>query len=338
MGYALKNYGSRCCVRCGKDLTDAASMNEGIGPVCRKLDNKLLATCIPADIQAARGAFALLDMSNVDPASSNCLNNVAEALFEGAAAKRTDWRVEVKRLEWVLSFPLNVRYAQVALTQVVRALGYVGLAALWEGKASTGEATVTFANDRLHVVGPRNADFRAAIKRVYGWRFHGAANGMQPSWSLPVAQADQFALLVQTYYPNHDASLLAQAVKEAQDAHALAQAQVAPPVAQEASHVALKVPNMNKVRIVPNGMEWVNVFSPFNASFVSELKFVLPSKMRRWNPVEKCWEVHASCMASLSDIVAKHYNESVGLPKEETVPQAQESYSYTAAPEGSLPF
>lgn len=44
-------------IRCGLPLEDAASLNEGIGPVCRKKDNRLLAVSLPANVHAARLHF-----------------------------------------------------------------------------------------------------------------------------------------------------------------------------------------------------------------------------------------------------------------------------------------
>jgi hypothetical protein len=331
MGYAYKmGHSGRACVRCGKELTDAASMECGIGPVCRKLDNKLLAQSIPANLSLAQDCWNMIDIGLFDGATYATAQNVSAALFADDAASRTDWRTEVKRLEWMLSFPTNVQGSLLPLTtSVVHALGYVGLAALWTGKASTGEATVTFVNGNLHVHGPRNADFRAAVKKVAGWRFHGPVGDSQPSWSLPAAAADSFAMLVKTYYPNHDAVTLSSVVTEAK-AYVAALAPAPVP-----AHAPLKVPNMSKVRIEASSMEWLNVFAPFNANFIADLKLKLPSKMRRWNPVAKCWEVHAAHLSALKGMVATHSKETVDAP---VAPAVDTPVVMPTLPAGVLPF
>src|SRR5690606_250724 len=49
---------TRFCSRCGKDLTDPASLTDGQGPVCRNRDNHLYAKAIEANLPIA-GALVL---------------------------------------------------------------------------------------------------------------------------------------------------------------------------------------------------------------------------------------------------------------------------------------
>ena len=48
----------RHCSRCQKALTDAVSLEVGVGPICRSIDNHVLAVTIPADLVAAADNLA----------------------------------------------------------------------------------------------------------------------------------------------------------------------------------------------------------------------------------------------------------------------------------------
>jgi hypothetical protein len=309
--FHLTHNSSRNCVRCGLDLTDAASMEAGIGPICRKLDNKLLAQQIAANVGLAQQYISNVNGEELAAESHPTFSKVIEDIYSAAT---NDWRTTVKRIEWMLSFPQNVVAAKVALTNAVAALGYVGLASLWNGEASTGATTVFLNGNRLHVVGPRNKPFRIAIKQ-HGGYFHAAVNGAKASWSLPVAKWAVFKGLVQQYYPNHDAAELDGVIKAATATVTSAHTTVAP----------LKVPNMSNVRVEANG-EWINVFTPYNQQFVNDIK-AMPVGTRKWNPVAKCWEVHASHAAALNSVVGKHFKgapqaampEAVVLPSVDDV-------------------
>lgn len=303
----------RMCVRCHRELTDAASMEVGIGPICRKLDNSLLAAQIPANVPQARLAISTVPVEKLDPQTVNVFATVDAALNTTDALFRQDWRTEVKRLEWLLSFDASRQSALVALTGVVRSLGYVGLASLWEGTASTGVAKVRCADGRLYVAGPRNADFRMAVKKVTGWKFHYAKDNERPEWSVPVTAYEDFNTMLMTYYPVSDGRTEAIEAAKVAVAALLATAPAAPVpanvivTAPVSASVGATVSVKGKVRIEA-GPEWVKVFTPYNAHFISELKTTISYGSRKWEPVAKCWEVRASETAALQSLLQKHFN------------------------------
>jgi len=317
---------SRVCIRCGKELTDAASMEAGIGPICRKLDNAVLAASIPADVEQARESLSAVEKSALVEESVPTFNNVFGALFATDADTRTDWRKEVKRIEWLLSFPQNVESCRAALTNVARGLGYVGLAALWDGKASTGVAMMRCAEGRVFIAAPRNADFRYAVKQINGWRFHPNPDGDRPEWSVPVLAHVALNPLVMTHYPNCPTreQVIAQAATLAQSALTGA------PMGAVAAATA-------KVRVL-EADGWINVYAPYNAGFIADVK-QMPYPNRKWNSVDRCWQVAGSRKSELSDLLLKHYRESPLVlmvppqPVAQPVPQVKQ-----VAPLSVLPF
>jgi hypothetical protein len=314
--YVLKHKAGRNCIRCSKDLTDAVSLNEGVGPICRKLDNKLLAHQIAANIDVARTAVLKVDTDTLAAESVATYTKVVESLYSFDAYAVSDWRTTVKRIEWTLSFPQNARgTTMLALIETAAALGYIGLAALWAGEASTGEATFAFLHNRIHVYGPRNKPFRIAVRKL-GGVFHAGGANATASWSVPAKFANEFKPLIQKFYPNHDTQQLSAVIEVAKEA-----VLAAAPVVSAAPTVShgfqpLKVPNMGNVRIEPSG-DWFNVYTPYNQNFVSDLK-MLPVGTRKWNPALKCWEVHASHAANLNDILGRYFKNAPNAVVETT--------------------
>ena len=135
--------GQRFCSRCYKQLTDAASMEVGVGPICRHLDNALMAQCIPSNVEAAVAAYRGLDVGTLPPETVNTFVKIEADLVADNAATRLDWREVVKRIEWMRSHGMP-QGTDAALIAIVGALGYIGVVSMWLGEASSGEATCSF--------------------------------------------------------------------------------------------------------------------------------------------------------------------------------------------------
>jgi hypothetical protein len=303
MNYAP--HSARNCVRCHRDLTDAASMEVGIGPVCRKLDNAVLAQTIPADAGLALVALETVNHEALAPETVNTYHEVVASLVQGA--NTTDWRKTVKRMEWMLSYPLTRSHAFQQMLSAVHALGYVGLAALWSGEASTGMTTVRFENGRLYVKGPQNKSARFALKSIKGWQFHGATK----EWSVPATGADAFQSAVQKYYPVNTG--LAEAMTSAK-AHATMTAALT-----SLAPMQPPAPAQPKCRIESsNGA--LRIYTPYNANFVAALKAALPYGDRRWDAVAKCWVADAKHLNTVEALVAANYGTAPAMPVATPVP------------------
>jgi hypothetical protein len=264
-------------------------MEVGVGTVCRKLDNALLAKSFPADPVAALSTALKIDRNALPEKVAPTYDEVLIAL---ASNESPDWRVTVKRIEWLISW--NLAGTVPLLVQMIRQLGYYGLAALVDGDASTGAATVWYDSGRLYLVGPKNAQGRAEFKKLPKWRFHPAGQlgtDSKPAWScLATADYSAFAKTVLTYWPN--VTGLEEALEGAKNAVTTAVITGKPVAA-----VVSKIDNL--------GNGWLKVKTPFNKEFVDTLKAKLPPGARKWNPVEKVWEVKAEFETDVTSLVNK---------------------------------
>ena len=312
---------SRNCVRCGKDLTDAASMEVGIGPICRKLDNAVLAQTFDA-----KPADALLHILTVKPESlatetQPTFLKMREALM---TEDTSDYRTSIKRMEWMLSFPQTRDAAFNAFCNTAHALGYHGIVALWQGDASKSMATVTYLAGRIHVAGPKNPTFRVEVKKLGGF-FHPAVGDAKPTWSVAASKAQDIAKLIKTYYPLNEG--LTDALKLA----------AAAPAALMGPNMAQKPKPQVHVLLVNDKYK---VFTPFNKEFVDAIKYEVPAKSRSWSPTEKCWEVEKTYLNTLKALLAKHYFVHIDPENEgaANAPVANTATNISTANPASLPF
>jgi len=298
--YGHSNLGSRFCFRCDKPLTDAASLNEGIGPICRKFDNAVLARLIPSNLPKALANYKLIDPLSLAPETVAAFVELETALTDPAAAERDDWRKEVKRVEWMLSFPQKHENTE-RLKDFVLALGYVGIVAIWNGEAATGKASVTFYLYRLHVTGPKNKAARFALKKIPGSKFHAATPTSKPSWSAPASEFEAFRLAVCKHYPNYEG--LDEAIKEAKESLLHNDLTINP---DGSIPMHPSTPPKQAVSIVNAGSA-VKVKTPYNPDFIGELKGAIPHGSRKWDVIEKVWIVDIGFKSQVREIVAKHF-------------------------------
>jgi hypothetical protein len=307
--YATKNIGSRHCFRCSLPLTDAASLNEGIGPICRKLDNSILARLIPSDMAKVLAAYRTVDVLSLTPETLDTFMALEAAFRADDAPTREDWRKEVKRIEWILSHHqtyLNIE----ALKAVVLGLGYVGIVSLWSGEAATGLASVFAIDGRLFFQGPQNKAGRIAFKKIYGFKFHPASSDFPKAcWSFPADKFREVRLAVITHYPNFSGLLeaveVAQALVEEQKALEAAKLAALPPVVV-AAPVTPPAP-ANIISLVEVG-DTLKVKTPFRTSYIAELRSTPKDALpRKWNADEKVWEFPVSHKAKVEALVQKHY-------------------------------
>lgn len=284
----MTGYSARACARCGKELTDAASMEAGIGPVCRKLDNALLAAKIPSDLKFAIGSFKAIDAALLAAPTMATLVEVESALFADDAGDCTDWRKTVKRVEWLLSWPTTPANA-AALIGIVIGLGYIGLGSLLSGDASTGKTTITCESGRLYLSGPRNKAGAKALKAIAGWKFHPADGEDKARWSVPAKAGAALRMAVLSYWPNHeglDAALL--------EAATVLEAATPPPAPAKPKCAVTEA----------NGTLWV--VTPYHPGFIAALKS-LPYKDRGWDPGSKAWRVSAAHEAAVKKMIAEAF-------------------------------
>jgi len=312
---------ARNCARCGHELTDAASMEVGIGPICRKLDSALLATLIPADVPTAQTVFHNgLETAQV-PAI--CFHTLALVETVMKAGETNDWRETVKRIEWLLSFSIGNTNRET-LIKTVECLGYIGLASLWRGEAATGPSTVVFENGRLWLVGPRNKAGTKALRAIPGRAFHPASKSEKATWSVPASSAAEFRMAILTHWPNNQGlieALIAAKEYEVKLAQAQKETMLAATVVEKVAYPTQKKSTVETwfaqsdclIEITPTGI--ARVKTPYSASFVAEIKS-LPYKNRKWVAAEKVWEVIDTPTEWLVALLKKHYPGEEPVVKE----------------------
>jgi hypothetical protein len=310
----------RTCSRCGKELDDAASREAGIGPVCRKLDNALLAKRIPADVHSALVCAGRLVGSTLDSGDTAAtMERVRAALAAPDALTRDDWRLVVKQIEWLLSFPSRSDERD-HLFDLVGALGYTTLVACWRGETSSGRPTLwiertsrTWEYSRgpetekgafIFVTGPRNPTFNGKVKATGRARFHSLSASGKPAWSLPVSFASAMRAAVETSY------IGAPKVEGFADLDALwaecAALTVAAPVAvPRAPATAPAAPPAAAPRAdvkVTVAGAWLLVRAPYSEDLRSWVR-ALPYNDRKWSESLKCWQVRVEHREALDRVL-----------------------------------
>lgn len=210
---------SRHCSRCYADLTDFASRERGQGPICAGKDTHLYAKTIPANF-----ALAVTYALNINPTSALAQSEECQCLWESAIGKLLkkaqraqqrnddinrirltgeDTREVVKACDFLLSWVHPSYDTKPNLIGIVKALGYVGLAGVLEGKASTGEAKVWLDNDRLYLSGSANTSGFRAMRRIPGVRCPSRRGDKSP-YSVPASEFEAFKTTVMTCWPMYE--------------------------------------------------------------------------------------------------------------------------------------
>jgi hypothetical protein len=319
---------ARQCCRCRKDLTDAASLEVGIGPICRKQSNTLLAKSFNSDVPAALAKMVTIDALELHPESVKTFSACCVALASNLTG--TDWREQIKQIEYVLSFSTNRKIAGKALGEVAELLGYDGIAALWRGEASTGATKVYVHGTRLIVEGPQNGYARQAFLRSKEGAQQLNRTATTPwkrsVWSLPINAVSTFAKIVRRYYPMAEGidelvNVTVPAMQAAQPTFATPPAPTAQP---PATPVTLSVPAMQpstphvvsagapmtqNLRIEKKGI-LAMITTPYNAQFIGELKVLVPYKCRSWDAASKKWVVDTSYVDGVVALIHKVYGKA----------------------------
>lgn len=285
---------SRACSICGRELTDAASVETGVGPICAKRSNDALARSFPACFAEA---FSLVCIARekgllvtIPPAQAT-LDAIGDAfLMDPDAPDRQDWRLVIKQCEWILSHKHIGGRLRCFIFDLAEALGYHATAALWRGEMVIGKATLTFANGLLTLRSPRPcADVRERM-REQGWRFNPTTKG----WSLRFVsntELDRAELLVRSYFFDCDTASAIDAARNAlTHSPSLSPAPAAPPPAlweRRGNVLALH--------------------TPYNSAFVLALKTAIPPRARQWVAAAKEWVVNAEHEAAVVALIGEHF-------------------------------
>ena len=304
---SFKSHTGRSCCRCRKDLTDMASIEAGIGPVCRKQDNKLLANSIPANPPEALMALLTIkaDASiNVDAHATYAdLLGMLTMNLDG-----TDWRIAIRKIEKILSYDDTRWKTLKAFSEVARWLGYLGVAALWNGEASTGDATVTFnpltaRGPRILIDGPRCPAARKKLHNLGAVYVPSPKPGRRTIVVEP-KHLDAIATIVQTHYPM---SIGLSVVRAEVDAFLKSKMPAPTPVTVQAT----PAPGgpVSSCRIEKNGNS-LKINTPYDAAFIAGFKNTIPYKDRSWDAATKSWMCDAVYLPQVTHLITFHYRKT----------------------------
>lgn len=275
---------TRACARCGKELSDPASKEMGIGPRCRGYDNTVLAKLMPSEPNEfemairARGSW-------VSPiGAEKDFEEFLQMITSPALFKRADHRDVVRKAEILLSYGPEYSFRSDIVRMTV-ALGYLALVSVWEKEAAKGEAKAVLLDSPrcIEVSGPRPP---AAAKQKFKnlgaipkdrkeqvWRFYG-------NISLPeIERAVRCCYIALSSWP------------EIPDGTVLD----APPRR-----------NPNGVCISRVEGNYLFLRCKYNGEFIAKLKANVPINSRSWVSSAKEWKInvpfHDAAMAIAEEI------------------------------------
>ena len=309
----------RECSRCRRELTDAASREHGIGPVCRRKTNDLHARQIPANLNVASALFLSLRSGDFGDAMDSARFTTAKRRFVTRMRKLAeanddltavtlvgaDFRKVVDFLDFAMSFQIK-RSVRVKCIEIVEALGYVGLGGVLRGDACMSPATLLVDGDSIKLSGKScSAGFRALKANIPGVRCPRYRGSSDP-YVASVRHAAKFVEIALRYWPFIDADsaeVLADAAKAV--AKLPAEETAAAPVHGR------RQPPAATVTLQQNG--WFTVATPWvgtrgEMQTMLDRFRALPRSDRKYLPRTRSWSFKVEHHNKIIGIVGERYS------------------------------
>lgn len=316
---AHSTYETHRCSRCFKKLSDFSSIQRGYGPQCAMQDTALFAKTIKANYLMVLARSDAVDLTklpevtrpvweilkdNVIPAMSSAVSKNPDFLVfqhEG-----NDMRGFVRIIDWILSFPGIDASTRKNLIEIVRELGYVAVAAVMEGKASTGESKIWFENGYLYLKGSSCKPGFAIMKTLDGSKLP-RYRGDQTPYQVPARHHEAFLNAAMTYWPCFEEKVedVAQAAINWLEAQPKVSNKVSEPVAVKTQFVTF-LPD------VVDGIEFTMIWeNDRTMKVVSDLKNSIPWKFRKYSSVSRSWFVSSKHKEKAMEVLKSHYGETL---------------------------
>lgn len=329
----------RYCSRCRCELSDVASMERGMGPLCAGKSTKLYAKTIPANYALANISALSIRDEFIHPECHALWNDTKQKLLEATQSAANvdqndrfawtgeDLRKIVKSIDFILSYRHPRDTVREQLIQVVMHLGYVGLAGVLSGEASTGEARLWFEDGLVKLQGSRNKSAYRAFAMLRGVKLPRAVG--QP-YVAPISLLEPFLSLVLQYYPMYEGDF---------DTIRSAAAAWIPPVAP----VVVPVQSNTSVAELMDGVALIRIRSEdftlqFNwmrhmdmNSFIANLKNSVAYNERAFDMVTKLWRFKKAHLDTIKNVIANCglFTETIVNSTEEITPA--NSYSFNSS-------
>lgn len=266
------------CSRCGRQLTDSASINAGIGPICRGIANKILAMEMPTAWDAERVQALLFVPAEVFPAAHQARwSAVYEKIFTSKgmgqldAFKGEDWRATIPELVFFMSVaPTNA--VVEALLGAIRGLGYERYAAYICGESSSAASEIGVYWDVIWFKGPYNKI------GVYKLRLEARAqwNDKEKRWEVAKAFYQTFVRIISIYWP------FTKGMSEA--------------IAQAKAPYLLRLQG-----------DALCLVAPYKPAFIAALKVSIPGRERVYEPEHHSWIIDYAHKETLSTLLSSHF-------------------------------
>lgn len=205
----------RHCSRCGKALSDPSSWERGIGPLCAAKDTALFARTIQNQPALVSATVLSLNAANLPAEVRGVWANLKEVVIEkmlcemekavdvtAFALSGEDCRLVAKVIDWMLSFR-TAAVEKNQLINIVKYLGFAGLAGVLAGKASTGASKIEFVNGRLSLTGSSNKLGFMEMKKIPGVTLPRYRGSKEP-YTVPANQHEKFFAAALEFWPMFD--------------------------------------------------------------------------------------------------------------------------------------
>jgi hypothetical protein len=213
-----------------------------------------------------------------------------------------DLREIIKSLDYLLSWRHPNPTTETNLIKIVEHLGYVGLAGVLAGEASTGEAALWFEDGEVKLQGSRNKAAYRAFAGIPGIRLPRATG---QAYSAPKRSLEPFLDLVQRYYPMYQGDF--ELVR--QEAAAWVPLAPAPlPVSTEPATTRLELAN-DTILIRKRSEDFTVQFTwtryPRMGEFIVELKHTAPPRERIYDPVTHIWRFKKVHLERIQEVISE---------------------------------
>jgi hypothetical protein len=315
----------RQCSRCGLALEDPASKEAGVGPICRGKNNHLYAKTIDANIPMASALIFGTNISELPTETherwnelfvsySRKMKRVWQKNEDAFNMKMTggDFRDEVTTLDWMLSYKLKPEVKE-KLVKTVEYLGYVSLASVLSGDASTSGAKVWFDSGRIFLEGKANTAGFIAMRKIPGIIVPKYRGDKSP-YSAPAANSKVFLDNVIRFWPLYEGNLeeinsLCQewAAKNPQDKIKAAE--------EKLTTATIKIRSRDVVVSFP----WMVDFEM--REMIGRLKTVVPGNKRVYDPAAKVWNCEKSQLEKVERVLGMVFKNIKTIQTEENTPE-----------------
>lgn len=299
---------SNCCL-CRRELTDASSVQNGIGPVCsRKYYSDAY---VPTEVEMLRAKGSL--------AISELPDNVVDAVI--AEIDKGNARQACNILVYFASAVYDDREQVFRIAAIVRDFGYTLLA----DKLETDRTKVTLQktqNDegedviRMEIAKEpytlvrqlRNlgADRKQKQGRRYTWEVAFSSENVQKVECLMGMHfGDKLAIVQDGFLGQTSRKVVKVPKKTRYDYRRLQQAVQQAPNSVVTTRSSGTTYTFGNARIVDRGGKTVDFFSPFSSSWLSDMKAQVSYRKRRWNG--SCWMFDRSVLQTVKELAETHY-------------------------------